>query len=159
MESTSTNTFKEILDVGLLSKRRAQVYEQLIKYGPCTASELRSALSEDQISWAEHAHKRLLELEQQGVAKRSQIRKCKISGFRAWEWEAVTGTPRKLPAGKKSCDKFQKVIVASCSKCPLAFFSDGQVKCSLLKGRAIRGIKIPSQCLLRQSPILLSVEA
>jgi hypothetical protein len=71
-----------------LSKYRGLVYSILAMHGPSTASEITFRLPpKGNPSW----HRRLEELEIQGVVRRTGMRKCSITKEQAYEWAIVPG--------------------------------------------------------------------
>jgi len=66
---------------------------------------------------AVHAHKRLSELERQGVVEKVGWRMCLVTRRKACTWQ-VTGRRPKLIMSKKK-KKRAVVVVGSCEECPL----------------------------------------
>lgn len=85
--SNSITALKRIKDEGLLSNSRLKVYEALCQHGPMTGSEINHILN------SASAHKRLSELEEQGVVRVKRDRLCTVTGNEAAEWEAVDALP------------------------------------------------------------------
>lgn len=90
MRETSLRAYYEIREEGLLSPTRFRVYEHLIERGPRTAAEVDCAFD------SQHMHKRLSELERQGVIHTPRTRRCEITGRDALEWAVI---PDTLPSG------------------------------------------------------------
>ena len=95
MRDTSLDAYYKIRDEGLLSKRRFEVYEALVKHGPCTANELfrkwkyRSHITQQNI------HPRLGELRERGVVEEVRVKPCEVTGRMAIVWKANGKMPVK----------------------------------------------------------------
>lgn len=103
---TSIDCFNKIKQEGLLSKRRLEVYEAILKNAPCTTNE---ALK-DIYSGSHGVGSRTSELRDAGVIYEKDVRACKITGRNVIEWDLTD----KLPFYKKilSKTKSQKKIEA-----------------------------------------------
>lgn len=89
---TSIQAYHQIKDEGLLSRMRLMVYEHLFKHGPLTRSELDNQLkgpNEVNPSY----HKRLSELERQGVVKTVGRKACSITGRECELWDVTSALP------------------------------------------------------------------
>ena len=101
---TSTETFRQITEEGLLTKLRQQVYEIIVKHGPMTAHELVAKGQEifnttnPMDSW----HQRLSEMERSSVIRTNGKRPCKITGRLVYEWESTNNLPIKTESKKKA---------------------------------------------------------
>lgn len=91
--STSAKAYQQILDNGLLSKQRLQVYKFLYEHGPLTQVETEQRLKHSAQTAPSH-HKRFSELERLGVLKRIRTRICTVTGMEAWEWDVTDELPR-----------------------------------------------------------------
>ena len=80
---TSIDCYNEIKANGLLSKRRLEVYEAILKNAPCTSNE---AL-EDIYSGSHGIGSRTSELRDVGVIYEKGIRKCRVTGRNVIEWD------------------------------------------------------------------------
>ena len=80
---TSRQAYEHITANGLLSKSCYAVYDLLFREGPLTGRDVDDALGPD-------AHKRLSELEEQGVIAKVGTRTCAKTGQDGYLWE-VTG--------------------------------------------------------------------
>jgi hypothetical protein len=114
---TSDTAWKRINEEGLLSPMRLRVYNALCQFGPATSGELTVHLLKTGPNTGNPSfHKRLAELENQGVAMRTKIRKDTHSGDDAWEWQAVSGalptTPKKKEKPKN--EPPDKDVLAKC---------------------------------------------
>ena len=89
---TSIQVYHQIRAEGLLSKMRLKVYEHLFNHGPLTRSELDSQLkgpAEVNPSY----HKRLSELERQGVIRTVGRKACSITGREVELWDVTANLP------------------------------------------------------------------
>jgi len=116
-QTTSDTAWKRINEEGLLSPMRLRVYNALCQFGPATSGELTIHLLKSGPNTGNPSfHKRLAELEEQGVAIRTKIRKDTHSGDDAWEWQAVSGslptTPKKKEKPKN--EPPSKAVLAKC---------------------------------------------
>lgn len=91
MRKTSLDAYYEIKKSGLLSERRFQVYEIIVKRGPITQSELTSMFPGRDNSM----RPRFAELEVLGVIRSIGTRTCRITGRNVHEWAATSGLPEK----------------------------------------------------------------
>lgn len=91
---TSIDCYNEIKASGLLSKRRLEVYEVLLKITPCTASELQKSM--DYNNGGRDCMKRVSELRDLGVIYEKRERKCSITGRNVIEWDLTDKLPIKI---------------------------------------------------------------
>lgn len=96
---TSIEVYHKIKTNGLLPAKRLQVYDWLFHHGPATAGEVTHALKGPNEVHPSY-HRRLDELGEQGVAYRTQFRKCSITGEEVTEWDVTAELPRKFTAPK-----------------------------------------------------------
>lgn len=98
---TSESTFRAVTESGMLSQRRAQVYEALYSYGPCTINELYKKMS-----WVNNVqanlHARMGELRDMGVVAEVGERVCSVTGQTVIEWQTTDQLPGKLKKSTKS---------------------------------------------------------
>ena len=93
-----------------LTESRAVVYAILATQGPKTAGEITSMLPRrGNASW----HRRLQELEAQGVVRRHRIRPCSVSNKSAWEWIIVYGAKPTKYKPKKKSDEIKAMLSTS----------------------------------------------
>lgn len=95
IRQTSINCYNQIKAEGLLSKRRLQTLQALIKIAPCTATELQNSM--DYNDGGRDCMKRLSELRDLGVIYEKTERNCKITGRVVIEWDLTD----KLPINSK----------------------------------------------------------
>jgi hypothetical protein len=94
---TSVQVYQQIEAEGLLSKMRWQVYSWLFKNGPATGSEVNEGLD------MPHGHKRLSELQQQGVVIEVGTKECSVSGREAISWDVTDSLPKTfIPSKRKT---------------------------------------------------------
>lgn len=100
--STSREAWQSVTDSGLVSSMRLRVYDWLYRNGPSTRSEVDIGLrgpGEVNPSY----HKRLSELERQGLVESVSERPCRITGRNCIAWQTTDlCMPRPLPKAKKS---------------------------------------------------------
>ena len=93
---TSIDCYNNIKANGLLSKRRFEVYEALIKISPCTATELQNSM--DFNNGGRDCMKRISELRDLGVIYERRERNCSITGKMVIEWDLTDKLPSKEKA-------------------------------------------------------------
>ena len=93
---TSIDCFNQIRNEGLLSKRRLQAYEALLKIAPCTATELQKSM--DYNNGGRDCMKRISELRDSGVIYEKRERKCTVTGRNVIEWDLTDRLPIKRKA-------------------------------------------------------------
>lgn len=87
MRDTSIEAFNTIRDSGVLTKMQFRAYEFLYNNGPLTGNEI------DKKSGSTSYHKRLSELEKNGVIATKVKRICSISGVEDHEWDVTSFIP------------------------------------------------------------------
>ena len=97
---TSIDCFNKIKQEGLLSKRRLEVYEAILKNAPCTTNE---ALK-DVHSGSHGVGSRTTELRDAGVIYEKDVRPCKVTGRNVIEWDLTD----RLPVNIKNSNKTKK---------------------------------------------------
>lgn len=114
VRETSLTAYRTIVDNGLLSEKRLQVYRALAEHGPMTGSEVDRFLGGQQMDPA--YSRRLSELRDAGVVREVRKRPCSITGNLAIEWEITDDLPRKedrtKPVDRPSASTLQEAIVA-----------------------------------------------
>ena len=100
IRQTSIDCFNKINAQGLLSKRRLQTYNALIKIAPCTASELQKSM--DYNDGGRDCMKRLSELRNLGVIYEKKERKCNITGKVVIEWDLTDKLPINIKVNNNS---------------------------------------------------------
>ena len=93
IRQTSIDCYNQIKADGLLSKRRLEVYEAILKNAPCTSNE---ALK-DIYSGSHGVGSRTTELRDLGVIYEKGIKKCSVTGRNVIEWDLTD----KIPINKK----------------------------------------------------------
>ena len=103
---TSIDCYNEIKANGLLSKKRLEVYEAILKNAPCTSGESFATMTtkENQIT---QSRARFTELRELGVIYEKGVRKCKITGRNVIEWDLTNRLPSNFKNKKKT--KKQKI--------------------------------------------------
>ena len=102
MNMTSIRCYRQIVDEGLLSKRRMQVYEALACCtGPATAGEIHQVLLSMHpgkiVMSHNHVNSRLTELkEQKVISDHYDARICRITGRLCLTWQLEDCLPDKL---------------------------------------------------------------
>jgi hypothetical protein len=97
---TSIDCYNKIKQEGLLSKRRLEVYEAILKNAPCTTNE---ALK-DLYSGSHGVGSRTTELRDVGVIYEKGEKKCSITGRNVIEWDLTD----RLPVNLKKTNKTKK---------------------------------------------------
>jgi hypothetical protein len=106
VRQTSIDCYNQIKANGLLSKRRFEAYEALIKVSPCTATELQNSM--DYNNGGRDCMKRISELRDLGVIYEKSIRRCKVTGKNVIEWDLTDKLPIKKE-NKPIVTKKQKI--------------------------------------------------
>ena len=75
---TSIDCYNEIKNSGLLSKRRFETFEAIIKIAPCTASEVQHSINYN--NGGRDCMKRISELRDRGVIYEVKTRECRVTG-------------------------------------------------------------------------------
>ena len=89
---TSIDCYNQIKEEGLLSKRRLQAFEALLKIAPCTATELQKSMNYN--DGGRDCIKRLSELRDLGVIYEKTERNCSITGRNVIEWDLTDNLPK-----------------------------------------------------------------
>ena len=104
IRQTSIDCYNKIKQEGLLSKRRLEVYEAILKNAPCTTNE---ALK-DIYSGSHGVGSRTTELRDVGVIYEVRTRSCRITGRNVIEWDLTD----RLPINIKKTNKTKKQRVS-----------------------------------------------
>ena len=105
IRSTSISAFKKLIDEGLLSGKRAIVYEILFKHGPLTGMELRRKMPKGFVDSQVRA--RLNEMREMGLAKEIGKKTCRITKMNVILWDVTKRkNPKKIIAKKKTRCKY-----------------------------------------------------
>ena len=87
VRETSAAAYHEIVESGLLSKRRLQVYEYLYRNGPCTARQVSEGVPG---GW-----KRLGELRDLGVVAEIGQTVCGVTAKTVILWDVTSDLPKE----------------------------------------------------------------
>jgi len=103
IRQTSIDCFIKIKQEGLLSKRRLEVYEAILKNAPCTTNEALKDIH----SGSHGVGSRTTELRDAGVIYEKDVRPCNITGRNVIEWDLTDKLPfnNKVPSKTKSQKK------------------------------------------------------
>jgi hypothetical protein len=96
MRQTSIDCYNQIKNSGLLSKRRFETYEAMVKIAPCTASEVQKSIN--YFDGGRDCMKRISELNKLGVIYDKGTRTCNVTGRNVVEWDLTD----RLPVNVKS---------------------------------------------------------
>lgn len=107
---TSIDCYNAIKSEGLLSKRRMQVYEAIYNSAPCTSAEAMTSILKMNGDVLSQSRARFTELRELGVIYERGIRKCKLTGRNAIEWDLTDRLPvtAKMSKEVKDAIKFNK---------------------------------------------------
>lgn len=92
---TSIDCYNEIKENKLLSKKRFEVFEAILKTAPCTSGEAFATMTtkENQIS---QSRARFTELRELGVIYEKDVRKCRITNRNVIEWDLTGRLPKDV---------------------------------------------------------------
>ena len=99
---TSIDCYNQIKSDGLLSKRRFETFEAIMKIAPCTASEVQHSINYN--NGGRDCMKRISELRDRGVIYEVRTRGCRITGMNVIEWDLTD----RLPVNIKNPNKTKK---------------------------------------------------
>lgn len=104
MRQTSIDCYNQIKAEGLLSKRRLEVYEAILKSAPCSSGEAFSKMltSSNVIS---QSRARFTELRELGVIYEVGVKKCSITNRNVIEWDLTDNIPFELEKNKSKSKK------------------------------------------------------
>ncbi|WP_340156711.1 hypothetical protein [uncultured Winogradskyella sp.] len=102
MRQTSIDCYNQIKNSGLLSKRRFETYEAMVKIAPCTASEVQKSIN--YFDGGRDCMKRISELNKLGVIYDKGTRTCNVTGRNVVEWDLTD----RLPVNVKSSNNTKK---------------------------------------------------
>jgi len=104
MRQTSIDCYNQIKAEGLLSKRRLEVYEAILKSAPCSSGEAFSKMltSSNVIS---QSRARFTELRELGVIYEVGVKKCSITNRNVIEWDLTDNIPFELEKNKTKSKK------------------------------------------------------
>lgn len=103
VRETSLEAYRDIIQSGLISEKRLDVFKAVIVYGPGTSAEIIQAANIDGNSIVSQARARLNELREMGVIEEAGERKCKQTNRKAIVWRVTGNYPTKyeIPETKK----------------------------------------------------------
>ena len=111
IRDTSIRCYKEIKANGLLSKKRLEVYEAILKNAPCTSAEAFVSSDIDSKSAISQSRARFTELRELGVIYEKQVRKCRVTNKTVIEWDLTDRLPIKIKSLKMTKkDKIKKAL-------------------------------------------------
>ena len=98
---TSIDCYNEIKENQLLSKKRFEVFEAILKTAPCTSGEAFATMTtkENQIS---QSRARFTELRELGVIYEKDVRKCRITNRNVIEWDLTGRLPKDVKLSKNN---------------------------------------------------------
>ena len=96
IRQTSINCYNQIKAEGLLSKRRLEVYEAILRNAPCTTNEALKYIQ----SGSYGVGSRTTELRDLGVIYEKQVRPCLVTGRNVIEWELTDKLPKDTKLSK-----------------------------------------------------------
>jgi hypothetical protein len=98
---TSIDCYNEIKENKLLSKKRFEVFEAILKTAPCTSGEAFATMTtkENQIS---QSRARFTELRELGVIYEKDVRKCRITNRNVIEWDLTGRLPKDVKLSKNN---------------------------------------------------------
>jgi len=99
----SLAAYRDLVDSGALSRVQMLTYRTLCSYLPLTAQELVL------LSAYKHAEKRTSELEDMGLIRKGEPRKCRETGRVVWTWEVVEN-PGPIPDEKPKRESLAKRV-------------------------------------------------
>ncbi len=92
----SVEAFRQIIDEGLLSRRRMEIYTALFFHGPCAASELVRHIPGGRSNPTQsNVHARLGELRDLGVVRELDPVRCPSTGRMVIAWQTTGALPSK----------------------------------------------------------------
>ena len=98
MRNTSLEAYEKIVQSGVLTKARFQVYSILFDHGPLTQNEAEEMLENRHgIKAAKSGHKRFSELERQGAICIVGEKHCSVTGNKCKLWDVTANVPVPLP--------------------------------------------------------------
>ncbi len=106
MRQTSIECYKQIKAEGLLSKRRLEVYEAILRNAPCTTNEALKYVQ----SGSYGVGSRTTELRDLGVIYEKQVRPCRVTGRNVIEWDLTDNLPKDIKVVSKT--KKERINIA-----------------------------------------------
>lgn len=103
---TSIDCYNQIKAEGLLSKRRLEVYEAILRNAPCTTNEALKYVQ----SGSYGVGSRTTELRDLGVIYEKQVRPCRVTGRNVIEWDLTDNLPKDIKVVSKT--KKERINIA-----------------------------------------------
>lgn len=103
IRQTSIDCYNQIKNNGLLSKRRLQALDYILKIAPCTASELQDSMPYN--DGGRDCMKRISELCKLGVIAERGVRKCRVTGNNVTEWDLTGNLPKNIKVNTNAKQK------------------------------------------------------
>jgi len=112
VRDTSIEAFRNLVENGVLSKRRAEAYSILYQHGPMTSNEVfQHANLHGNPNYRHNTNARMTELRDLGVAAEIGTATCKVTKRRVILWDVTSlDTPRKLSPRKSEIAEYRKVV-------------------------------------------------
>jgi len=98
---TSIDCYNEIKASGLLSKKRFEVYEAILKNAPCTSAEAMVG-NLNSTNVLSQSRARFTELRELGVIYEKSIRKCRVTSRNVIEWDLTDNLPKDIKLSKNT---------------------------------------------------------
>jgi hypothetical protein len=112
IRQTSIDTYHKISSEGLLSKRRLEVLESIIKFGrPGTSAEIYRTMNTTEKGITQ-SRARFTELERMGVICEVDKRACSVTGITATVWDLTDNLPTKLERVTTKKEKVSNALEA-----------------------------------------------
>lgn len=108
---TGIQAYRIIKENGLLSRRRFEVYDAVVKIGPATTNEVfvfLRGMGDGAKNPTSNSASRFSELRDQGVIQEVGIRKCSVTGMDVIVWDVVDRLPVRIRK-EKVLTKDQKI--------------------------------------------------
>jgi len=106
VRKTSIDAYNKIVESGLVSKRRMEVYDVLFHKGPLTRSEIDAILQEREkgkpLPYRSHISSRLFELRGMNLVKEIGEKICKVTNMKVILWDVTDNLPSKLEKKKSN---------------------------------------------------------
>jgi hypothetical protein len=111
---TSAECYREIVENGLVSKKRLEVYQIVYKSGPMTSAEVYLELTQGRrVNAISQSRARFTELRQMDLLQEKGTKKCSVTGKTAILWDVTANMPRKLQATGKTKQKKKEEALES----------------------------------------------
>ena len=138
---TSITAYHRLVDGGVLSKRRAEVYSATYKNGPGTGSEICETVTGHRSTYG--IGPRFTELRDMGLLRELGERKCKVTGQTVIVWD-VTDRIEPLPLQKSRRSRLLSKIAEIVNEPRTYLFADPRIDPRIIKIKLLlesKGIK------------------